>query len=59
MGQEIEVFFDERTWTLSYVVYDSETRDAVVLDPVLDYEPASSKIWTESADELILDDAGS
>ena len=53
MGQEIEVFFDERTWTLSYVVYDSETRDAVVLDPVLDYEPASSKIWTESADELI------
>ena len=53
MGQEIETFFDDRTWTLSYVVYDPETRDAVVLDTVLDYEPASSKIWTESADELI------
>ena len=53
MAQEIETFFDERTWTLSYVLYDSETRDAVVIDPVLDYEPAASKLWTESADELI------
>ncbi len=53
MTQTIETFFDERTWTLTYVLYDSETRDAVVIDPVLDYEPASSKIWTESADELI------
>ncbi|MEC9400087.1 MAG: MBL fold metallo-hydrolase, partial [Myxococcota bacterium] len=53
MTREIETFFDERTWTLSYVLFDVETRDAVVIDPVLDYEPASSKIWTESADELI------
>lgn len=53
MTQGIKTFFDERTWTLSYVVYDPETRDAVVLDPVLDYEPASSRIWTESSDELI------
>jgi len=53
MTREIKTFFDERTWTLTYVLYDSETRDAVVIDPVLDYEPASSKIWTESADALI------
>lgn len=46
----IEPFFDERTSTLTYVVFDPETRDAVVIDPVLDYEPIGSKIWTESAD---------
>ncbi|MGM0558508.1 MAG: MBL fold metallo-hydrolase [Myxococcota bacterium] len=49
----IETFFDERTFTLTYVVYDDETRDAVVIDPVLDYDPKASKTWTESADEVI------
>lgn len=49
----IETFFDERTWTFTYVVWDAETRDAVVIDPVLDYEPKGSKIWTESVDEVI------
>src|SRR5690625_5824890 len=49
----IESFFDERTWTLTYVVWDKKTRDAVIIDPVLDYEPNSSKIWTESVDEVI------
>ncbi|MEM1348008.1 MAG: MBL fold metallo-hydrolase [Myxococcota bacterium] len=53
MSTEIKAFFDERTYTMTYVVFDPETRDAVVIDPVLDYDPASSKIWTESADEVI------
>lgn len=50
---EVKTFFDKRTFTLTYVVYDPQTRDAVVIDPVLDYEPASSKTWTESADAVI------
>ena len=33
---EIEAFFDDRTSTLTYLIYDSATRDAVVIDPVLD-----------------------
>ena len=41
-------FFDKRTFTVTYVVYDAVTLDAVVIDPVLDYEPASSRVWTES-----------
>lgn len=49
----IEPFFDERTWTLTYVVYDPATRDAVIIDPVLDYDPVGSKVWTESADRVI------
>ena len=43
-------FFDKRTYTVTYVVYDAVTLDAVVIDPVLDYEPASSRVWTESLD---------
>lgn len=53
MSHLIQAFFDKRTYTLTYVVYDPETRDAVVVDSVLDYDPASSKIWTESVEEVI------
>lgn len=49
---KIESFFDERTWTLTYVVYDASSKDAVIIDPVLDYEPNSSRTWTESVDEV-------
>jgi glyoxylase-like metal-dependent hydrolase (beta-lactamase superfamily II) len=45
---QIASFFDQRTYTVTYVVYDAATLDAVVIDPVLDYEPASSRVWTES-----------
>ncbi len=53
MTTEIKTFFDDDTWTLTYVVWDPETLDAVVIDPVLDYEPWSSKITTKSVDEVI------
>lgn len=45
----IKEFFDKNTWTLTYVVWDESTKDAVVIDPVLDYDPAASKVWEESA----------
>jgi len=53
MAHEVEAFYDERTSTLTYVVSDPETRDAVVIDPVLDYDPKASKTWTESVDEVV------
>ena len=46
----IEPFFDERTYTLTYVVWDAQTKDAVVIDPVLDFEPSNGRIWAESVD---------
>lgn len=49
----IEPFFDSRTYTLTYVVFDEGTRDAVVIDPVLDYDPANGTTWTESVDQLV------
>lgn len=48
----IEPFFDARTWTVTYVVWDPDTRDAVVIDPVLDFEPASGRAWRESVDKV-------
>ena len=52
MGIEIEAFFDGRTQTLSYAVYDEAARVGVVIDPVLDFDPASGRIWTESAESI-------
>lgn len=49
----IEPFYDPRTYTLTFVAFDRTTRDAVVIDPVLDYDPANGCTWTESIDKVI------
>lgn len=49
----VKEFFDKNTWTLTYVVWDDKTKDAIVIDPVMDYDPASSKTSEESAKEVI------
>jgi glyoxylase-like metal-dependent hydrolase (beta-lactamase superfamily II) len=48
----IEPFFDERTSTLTYVVFDETSRDAVIIDAVLDYDAPSGKVWTESLERV-------
>ncbi len=54
MGKpDVEAFFDDATYTVSYVVSDPETGRAAVIDPVLDYDPASGRTATSSADRLI------
>ena len=53
MTMKIQPYFDERTYTLTYVAYDPESKDAVLIDPVLDYEPGASAVWTESADQAV------
>lgn len=49
---KIETRFDPATYTLTYVVYDEETRDAFVIDPVLDYDVLASQTSVTSAEEL-------
>lgn len=53
MKPTVKEFFDKATWTLTYVVYDSATKDAVIIDPVWDYDPAASVMSTQSIDGLV------
>ncbi len=53
MKPTVKEFFDKATWTLTFVVYDEKTKDAVIMDPVWDYDPAASKMSTQSADEVL------
>ncbi|MCH8550355.1 MAG: MBL fold metallo-hydrolase [Natronospirillum sp.] len=50
---DIKTFYDEATNTLTYVVSDPTTRDAVVIDPVLDYNPIGSKVSDESYQQVV------
>ena len=50
---DVEAFFDEATFTVSYVVSDPQTGRAAVIDPVLDYDSHSGRTATTSADRLI------
>jgi len=49
----IQAFFDEATNTVSYLVSDPQTKRAAVVDPVLDYDHASGKAATRSADVIL------
>lgn len=48
MSLEIQHFYDELTSTLTYIVFDEQTHDAVIVDPVLNFDYASGKTSLES-----------
>lgn len=48
----IEHFFDPATWTLTYLVYDPDSLDAVIIDPVLDFNPLTVSVHTTSAQRI-------
>jgi glyoxylase-like metal-dependent hydrolase (beta-lactamase superfamily II) len=56
----VKAFFDEATYTVSYVVSDPTSNACAIVDSVLDYDPASGRTTTESADALMANirDAG-
>lgn len=49
----IHDIFENKTSTWQYVVADPNTLKAVIIDPVLDYDPATLTVSTESADALL------
>ena len=49
----IHAFFDEPTNTVSYLVADPATKQAAVVDPVLDYDHKSGKANVTSADAIL------
>ena len=52
MIPEVKAFFDDATWTLSYVAWHPDTGDAVVIDPVLEYDPAASRVSYGPIDQI-------
>ncbi len=53
MSMHVESFFDEQTFTVSYVVSDSDTKICAAIDSVLDFDPASGRTSHNSADKVI------
>jgi len=49
----VKAFFDEATFTITYVVSDPATSRAAIVDPVLDYDAASGRTSTTSADAVV------
>jgi glyoxylase-like metal-dependent hydrolase (beta-lactamase superfamily II)/rhodanese-related sulfurtransferase len=50
---QVQHFFDPATYTLTYVVFDDHTGDAVVIDPVLDFDPLAVTTSTASNDAVV------
>ena len=48
----VEAFFDETTFTASYVVHDPATKDAAIIDSVLDFDHAAGRTSFKSADKI-------
>lgn len=48
----IHSFFDPATYTLTYVVFDPDSHAAVVIDPVLDYDPLASRVSQGSIEQV-------
>lgn len=53
MTLEISPFFHKSTSTFTYVVADRDTGRAAVIDPALDYDPASGRTGTASAHAVV------
>lgn len=50
---QVKGFFDEATNTISYVVWDTSTDTAAIIDSLLDFDQASGRTNTKSADRMI------
>ncbi|MDE2197529.1 MAG: MBL fold metallo-hydrolase [Rhodospirillales bacterium] len=53
MLPDVSAFFDDATQTVTYLVVDPSTRAAAIIDPVLDYDPASGRTSTASDQRLL------
>lgn len=49
----ITPFFDEATFTVTYLVADRATGRAAIVDPVLDYDHRAGRLSTASADAVL------
>jgi glyoxylase-like metal-dependent hydrolase (beta-lactamase superfamily II) len=52
-GPKVRGFFDEPTFTVSYLVWDPATRRGGVIDSVLDFDPKSGRTGAHSAQAIL------
>lgn len=52
---QVEAYFDDATNTVTYLVKDVATKQAVLIDPVLDYEPHRAALTTAAVDRILSD----
>jgi glyoxylase-like metal-dependent hydrolase (beta-lactamase superfamily II) len=50
---KVQHFFDPDTFTLTYLVIDELTKDTVIIDPVLDFDPPTGRVKDQSIQELL------
>lgn len=53
MRPDVHAFFHEFTNTVTYLVVDPITKHTALIDPVLDFDPASGKVWNASIDGVL------
>ena len=50
---KIKYFSDKNTYTITYVIYRLGSRKAIVVDPVLDFDPASGLVKENSVNQVL------
>jgi len=53
MKPDVKAFFDDDTYTVTYVVTDPSSKSCAIIDPVLDFDQASGRTSTGSADQVL------
>ncbi|WP_371186001.1 MBL fold metallo-hydrolase [Thalassotalea maritima] len=53
MAIQIQHFFHQPTFTLSYIVFDDVSGDAAIIDPALDFDPVASAVDVSFSQTLI------
>jgi len=53
MKPVVKAFFDDETYTVTYVVSDPSGKTCAIIDPVLDFDQASGRTSTGSADRVL------
>ena len=49
----VHAFFESQSFTYSYLVWDPLSKEAAVIDPVLDFDAASGSTHTSSAEQIM------
>ncbi|MDP1670769.1 MAG: MBL fold metallo-hydrolase, partial [Alphaproteobacteria bacterium] len=49
----VQSFFDPHTFTVTYIVQDPGSSACAIVDPVLDFDAAAGRTYTNSADKII------